>query len=94
MTDTFTQHFFERAGQRGIDYLAIQAAINFGQVVYAKNSKYFFLGNRAMNKLLKVFRPHNPDKWQGIVVVFDTRKEMFVTCFKNRNWLKKIRHKK
>lgn len=93
MTDIFTQHFFERINQRGIDWLAVQAALLFGESVFAKDSHYYFLGKRAIKRLMKIFIPQNPEKWEGLVVVFDTKKNRFVTCFKNKNWLKKIRHK-
>lgn len=93
MTNTFTPHFFERINQRGIDWLAVQAALQFGDVHYAQNSKYYFLGKKAMQKLLKVYRPDNPEKWQGLVLVFDTRAGVFKTCFKNPGWLKKMRYK-
>ena len=93
MTDNFTPHFFERINQRGIEWLAVQAALNFGESIYARNSQYYFLGKRGIQKLSKIYTPHNPEKWEGLVVVFDTKKQTFVTCFKNKNWLKKIKHK-
>lgn len=94
MTNNFTPYFFERINQRGIDWLAVEAALQFGESVFAKNSHYYFLGKRAIKRLMKVFVPDNPEKWEGLVVVYDTKKEKFVTCFKNKNWLKKIRYKK
>jgi len=93
MTDIFTPYFFERINQRGIDWLAVQAALNFGESIFARDSRYFFLGKKAIQRLKKTYVPKNPEKWEGLVVVYDTKKEKFVTCFKNKNWLKKIRHK-
>ena len=93
MNVTISNHALKRMQQRSIDELMIEAARCFGEKIYAKNSLYFFLGKRAMKRLLKVFRPQNPEKWEGLTVVCDPKSEKVLTVFKNKNWLKKIRSK-
>ncbi|MCD6373877.1 MAG: DUF4258 domain-containing protein [Caldisericaceae bacterium] len=93
MNVTISNHALKRMQQRSIDELMIEAARCFGEKIYAKNSLYFFLGKRAMKRLLKVFRPQNPEKWEGLTVVCDPKNEKVLTVFKNKNWLKKIRSK-
>jgi hypothetical protein len=79
--------------QRNIPNVMIYAARYFGDRIYAKNSLYFFLGKKALKRLLKVFIPDNVDKWEGLVLVCDPKSETVITAFKNKNWLKRIKHK-
>lgn len=92
MNISITQHAFKRMNQRHIPETMILAARAFGRRVYANNSLYFFLGKRALKKMLKDFMPDNPDKWEGLTLVCDPKTETLITVFKNKNWLKKIRY--
>ncbi len=78
--------------QRGINKLMIEATLEFGDELPGKNSTYFFLGKRGLKRLMEIFIPQNPSKWEGLVVVYDVNKKCFITCFKNKNWPKNIRH--
>lgn len=92
MTISKTNHAFQKQQNRGISDMMIQAAISFGDRIYAQNSLYYFLGKRAVKRLQKLFIPNNPEKWEGLVLVCDPKTEALLTVFKNKNWLKKIRY--
>lgn len=92
MTIAITNHAFKRMNQRHIPETMIIAARCFGDRIYARNSLYFFLGKRALKKMLKEFKPENPDKWEGLTLVCDPKTETLITVFKNKNWLKKIKY--
>lgn len=94
MTITKSHHVQKVMLERGIDDLMIAAALEFGETVRAAGSLYYFLGKRALRRISKIFLPDNPEKWEGLVLVCDPENQLLITCFKNRNWLKKIKHKK
>lgn len=89
MEIVFTDHAVMRMGQRGITREMIDAALKYGRQIYARNSLYFFLGRQAIKRMGKP-----ADKWEGLTLVLDPRSNCLLTCFKNRRWLKKIRHKR
>lgn len=78
--------------ERQIDRPMIIAAIEFGEKLRGKDSLYYFLGHRGMKRLLKVYRPRHPERWEGTVIVCDPVGEIMLTCFKSSKWPKKIRH--
>ena len=80
--------------EKGINDLMISAAMEFGESIRAAGSLYYFLGKRAVKRLSKIFLPDHPERWEGLVLVCDPKGQMLITCFKNKNWLKRIRHKK
>ena len=92
MTISKTNHAFQRQQHRGVSDIMIQAAVSFGDRIYAQNSLYYFLGRRALKRLQKLFIPSNPEKWEGIVLVCDPKSEKLITVFKNKNWMSKIRY--
>ncbi len=78
-----------RMQQRGITMDMVQLAFRYGQRIWAKDSLYFFLGRRQIQKLGKM-----GDKLHGLVVVIDSKTQQVKTVYKNRRWTKKIKHKK
>ena len=94
MTVTLTDHALYRKNQRAISDTMILAVRAFGDRIYAQNSLYFFLGKRALKRMMKTFMPENPDKWEGLTLVCDPKTETIITVFKNKNWPKKIRYQK
>ncbi|MGD9488778.1 MAG: DUF4258 domain-containing protein [Calditrichaceae bacterium] len=92
MNISISKHAAKRMRERNISEIMVSAAINFGERIYAKNSLYYFLGKKAVSKMQQLFLPDNPDKWQGVVIVCDSKSGTMLTCFKNKNWLKRIRH--
>ncbi len=93
MTITITDYSAKRMNGRGITRTMIDAALCFGEKVYARDSLYLFLGKRAVKRLMKVFVIDNPEKWEGVTLVLDPKTHDLITTYKNKNWLKKIRHK-
>ena len=92
MNINITQHAAKRMNQRSISELMIIAARSFGDRIYAKNSLYYFMSKRAVKRMLEVFHPHNPEKWEGITVVCEPKTEAILTVFKNKKWPHKIRY--
>ncbi len=92
MNIPITNHAAKRMNMRHIPETMIYAARWFGRKIYARNSLYFFLGKREIKKMLKEFTPERPHQWEGLTLVCDPRTETVITVFKNKNWLKKIRH--
>lgn len=87
-------HLLKQIEKHGIDYLMIAAAIEFGEILRAPGSVYYFLGKKGLKRLMKIFTPNNPEKWEGVTVVYDTARDCFITGYKNKNWPKKIRNRK
>ena len=87
-----SNHALKQMQKQAITETMILAAWHFGERIYAKNSLYYFLGKRAVNRLLKILKLENPDKWEGITLVCDPKTKRIITVFKNRNWLNKIRY--
>jgi hypothetical protein len=79
--------------QRGITRAMLDAAEIYGEKIYALNTLYFFLGKRAIQELTRLIQLDNPEKWEGITVAINPKTLEVITCFKNKQWLKKIRHK-
>jgi len=92
--DSITKHAANRALDRGITPSMLDAVYCFGDMIYAKGSLYYFMSGRAVRRMLRVFQPDNPDKYHGLVAVCDPVQGTLITCFKNRNWTKKIRGRK
>lgn len=92
MNIVFTKHAQKKMQVRHIPELMIHAAYCFGEKIYAQNSLYFFMGYRAIQRMLKVYMPDNPDKWQGLTLVCDPKTHTLITVFKNRKWLKKVKY--
>lgn len=86
-------HAGQRMGQRNITPAMIAAACAFGERIYARNTLCYFLGKHAVKRLSEVDPPKHPERWEGLVLVCDSKTETLLTCFKNKKWLKKIRHK-
>ncbi len=87
-----TLHAKDRMNQRSITETMILAARHFGDRIYADHTLYFFLGKRALKRMMQVFIPANPEKWEGLTLVCDPKTETIITVFKNKKWPKKIRY--
>jgi len=94
MTINISKHAQSRHAMRGITPSMIDAAISFGDTFRSNGSLYYFLGDRARKRMLKVFKPQNPDKFLGLVVVCDPTGLNIITSYKNSGWPKQIRHKR
>ncbi|RMH66421.1 MAG: DUF4258 domain-containing protein [Calditrichaeota bacterium] len=91
---TLSRHAQQRTGDRGISRVMIDAALAFGQKQRSDGSLYYIMTRRAVRDMLRVFQPDNPDRYRGLVVVCSPDKRTVITCFKNDNWTRKIRHKR
>jgi len=91
---TISRHAHGRMQNRHINDVMIAAAREFGEKIYAQNSLYYFLGRRALKRLMQQFIQADADHWEGLTLVCDPVSGTLITCFRNKNWLKKIRPKK
>ncbi len=94
MTVALSLHAVKRSGARGITPQMIDAARAFGDRLRGDGSLYYFLGKRAQKRMLRVFRPDNPDAFLGLVVVCDPRDRTVITCYKNNKGPGRIRNKR
>ncbi|HID39688.1 MAG TPA: DUF4258 domain-containing protein [Calditrichaeota bacterium] len=92
MNNKITKHAIKRMNQRHIPEIMILAVRAFGERIYARNSLYYFMGKRAVKRMLEVFIPEKPYDWEGLTLVCDPKTETLITVFKNKKWLKKIKH--
>ena len=92
MNISFTKHALQKMQIRHVPDLMVYAAYCFGDKIYANNSLYYFMGYRGIGRMLKVYKPDNADKWQGLTLVCDPQTHTLITVFKNRKWLKKIKY--
>jgi len=86
---TISQHALERMRQRGFSLADVYLALDRGIELYAQNSLYYFLGRRHLADLGNL-----RESLEGLTLVFDPKSLTLLTCFRNRRFLKKIRHKK
>lgn len=94
MNKVLTDHVKKRAAARNISPAMFDAAFAFGDVLRTNGSLYYFMGKRAVKRMLKVYTPPNPDRYRGLVVVCDPLDLMVITAYKNINWPKKIHNKR
>ena len=94
MTVSLTRHALKRSAARGLSPQMIDAVRCFGDKVRADGSLYYFLGRRAHKRMMRVFRPDNPDAFLGLVLVCDPVSDTVITCYKNSKALKRIRDKR
>ena len=92
MAITKSNHAVKIMAKRNITDLMITAAFEFGEVRRISGSLNYFLGKRAMKRITKFFLPKHPERWEGLVLVCDPTKQILITCFKNKSWLRKIRY--
>ncbi|MFZ0389373.1 MAG: DUF4258 domain-containing protein [Calditrichia bacterium] len=90
MTDiAITRHAAKRMQQRRIDEKIISLALVYGRKIYARDSLYVFLGKRSLQKLGRLAEELN-----GTTLVLNPKTKELITCFRNPQFLKKIRYKK
>ncbi len=94
MTIQYTKHLTKQAARRGITPIMLDAVKSFGDTLRADGSLYFFMGKRAVKRMLKVYQPRNPDRYLGLTLVCDPSGTQGITVYKNRNWPRAIRHKR
>ena len=87
-----TNHAKIRMDTRGISRYAIELAISICKPIYSKGAKFYFIGKKDVKKYIDVV----PDieKYEGVVVVLNTRSYGVITVYKNKNfmsWLKKTK---
>lgn len=92
MTATFTAHALRRMNQRSIPRWWVDLALQFGQRIYAQNSLFVFVGKRQVRKMQQLGY-YGLDKLEGLTLVLDPKTKTMLTCFKNRQFTRKIRHK-
>lgn len=93
ISNGLTEHAMERSSQRGITSDMINAAFRFGQEIYAKSTLYYFIGKKQLRDIRKHLSVKNPENYEGITLVLDPKTNTVITCYRNKEWLKKIRYK-
>ncbi len=94
MPTNYSYHSQQKAPARGITPQMIDATRPFGDPLRTDGSLYYFMGHRGLKRMLKVYRPCNPDKFLGVVVVCDPTDSRVITTYKNLKWPKCIRNKR
>jgi len=84
-----SEHFFTRMNQRGITEEMVELALRYGQKIWGKDSLYYFMGKRQAKRFGRM-----AEKLEGVVIVIHSKTRKMVTVFRNRQWPKKIHHKK
>ena len=82
-------HSYQRSSQRGIRTLWIKTVIQQGRVVYRQGYKFFFM----TDKELCYYDPEMQERLRNLVVVLASDSNRVVTCYKNRNAVKRIKRK-
>ena len=85
-------HARKRMSERGITPAMVDLALRYGRKLRAPQSLYLFLGKRSLEKAKSI--PKGMDHLEGLTLVLDPSGEVMITCFKNKNFPKKIRNKK
>lgn len=93
MTAILSAHALKRMYQRGIARWQVELALRHGKRVYAQGGLFVFLGRRQLEKIRPEIGPRWTERLEGLTLVLDPRSRMLLTCFKNRDFLRKIRHK-
>ncbi|GAB4380748.1 MAG: hypothetical protein Kow0042_31000 [Calditrichia bacterium] len=86
---TITDHALKRMAQRGFSKADVYLALMVGQKIYAQDTLYYFLGKRQLATFGNL-----SERLEGLTLVIDPGSNTLLTVYRNRNWTKKIRHKK
>jgi len=85
---TMTNHATVRASQRGIKRVIIEQLLQYGEVIKKQGLQYFFMTHNTLKYLdLKL-----QDQLRNLVVILSSD-NYILTCYKNENALKNIKHK-
>ena len=85
-------HAQKRMSERGITPAMVDLALQYGRKLRAPQSLYLFVGRRNLEKMKLVSK--GMDHLEGVTLVLDPSGQVMITCFKNKNFPKKIRNKK
>ena len=84
-----TYHSSLRTAQRGIRNSWIAAVVREGRVIHKQGYMFFYMTDRE----LCYHKPDMQDKLRNLVVVVAGDSNRVVTCYKNRNGVKRIKRK-
>ena len=79
--------------QRNIPRWWVDLALAYGQRIYADKSLFVFVGKRQVQKMERLGFT-GLDKLEGLTLVLDPKSWAMLTCFKNRQFIRKIRYKR
>lgn len=86
---TITEHAARRMNQRSITTEMVELALEIGRRIYARDTMYVFVGKRCLTDMHA-----EAERLEGLTLVLSPKTHELITCFRNRQWTKKIRHKK
>jgi len=91
---TMTKHAENRASKRGINFEQIKLCIQYGEEIYKTGCLFFFMSNRCLKKLKKIYGAYL-SKLEGLVVLTQNSNTslVVVTVYKDRQAMKVIRKK-
>ena len=89
-----TKHAENRASKRGINFEQIKLCIQYGEEMYKTGSLFFFMSNKCLKKLKKIYGAYL-SKLEGLVVLTQNSNTslVVVTVYKDRQAMKVIRKK-
>lgn len=88
-----THHVLLRMNARRISAEAFHIAMQYGRKIYTDGSLYYFLGRNELNRM-SWLTPDDREHWEGITIVSDPKNSVVLTCFKNKNFTRRIRGRK
>ena len=89
-----SKHAENRASKRGINFEQIKLCIQYGEEIYRTGGLFFFMSNKCLKKLKKIYGAYLT-KLEGLVVLTQNtnRSLVVVTVYKDRQAMKVIRKK-
>ena len=89
-----TKHAENRASKRGINFEQIKLCIQYGEEIYRTGGLFFFMSNKCLKKLKKIYGAYLT-KLEGLVVLTQNtnRSLVVVTVYKDRQAMRVIRKK-
>ena len=89
-----SKHAINRASKRGINFEQIKLCIEYGEEIYRTGGLFFFMSNKCLKKLKKIYGSYL-SRLEGLVVLTQTTNKslVVVTVYKDRDAMKVIRKK-
>jgi hypothetical protein len=84
----FSRHSLKRLSQRGISKSIVQMVVANGNVIFKQGLKFYYVTKKQM----KYFGPAIQKELNNLVVIMSLDNTV-ITCYKNRNAVKRVKHK-
>jgi len=89
MRENLTRHAILRMSLRGVSQDAIELAIDVCKPIYSKGAEFYFIGKKIVKRYIDIVP--TIEKYEGLVVVINSRNGRVLTVYKNKNFTKNFR---